>query len=83
MKWRIWLVEILLCGLLFGEAPDYRPRFDKSDAKGKVYVQVNPWFPLNKAPSHALGGPNTAWMHHEGVNIWGQGMKVCDEYGID
>lgn len=73
----------LICGIVLAEAPDFRPKFDKSDAKGKVYVQVNPWFPMNKAPIHELGGPNTAWMQHNGKYVWGQGMKVCDEYGID
>ena len=83
MNWRFLVVEVLLCGIVFCDAPDFRPKFDKSDVKGNVYVQVNPWFPMNKAPIHALGGPNTAWLHHEGKNLWGQGMKLCDEYGVN
>ena len=83
MKWRFLAIVVLLCGIVFGDAPDFRPKFDKSDVKGKVYIQVNPWFPMNKAPIHALGGPNTAWLHHVGENLWGQGMKLCDEYGVD
>ena len=63
-------------------APDFRPPFDKSDYKGTVGVQVNPWFPLNKAPSHALGGPNVPWKHYEGKNLWAQGMADLLPYGI-
>ena len=52
---------------------DMRPPFDKSDYKGTVAVQVNPWFPLNKPPKHALGGPNIAYMRDLD---WRKGMPL-------
>lgn len=76
-------VLVCICALqAFAAAPDFRPPFDKSDYKGTVGVQVNPWFPLNKAPSHALGGPNVPWKHYEGENLWAQGMVDLMPYGI-
>ena len=49
--------------------PDFRPPFDKSDYKGSVSVQANPWFPLNKPAQDAYGGPNRTWKHYEGANL--------------
>ncbi|MBR2440176.1 MAG: hypothetical protein IKB25_08290 [Lentisphaeria bacterium] len=62
---------------------DMRPKFDKSGAKGNVTSQANPWFPFNKERIHALGGPNYAHKAFVGKNIWGQGLKLMDEYGFD
>lgn len=76
---------LLFCAIFlsYAQAPDYRPAFDKSDAKGRVNIHANPWFPMNKQPMHDLGGPNTAWIHHTGENLWGQGVKLCEEYGVN
>ena len=63
-------------------APDFRPPFDKSDYKGSVSVQANPWFPLNKPAQNAYGGPNRTWKHYEGANLWAQGMKDIEPYGV-
>ena len=41
-------------------AQDYRPKFDKSGAKGYITTQANPWFPFAKERIHNLGGPNYA-----------------------
>ena len=62
---------------------DLRPAFDKSDYLGHVGIHVNPWFPLDKHPMHALGGPNTPWKRYEGEYIWAQGMRDLYEYGVD
>ena len=61
---------------------DHRPKFDKSDYCGTIGVQLNPWFPLNKPPLHGNGGPNRAWRHYEGKDIWAQGMRDLLPYGI-
>ena len=66
----------------FADAPDFRPAFDKSDYKGTVAIQANPWFPLYKPPMHALGGPNTAYLKPKTADWWGEGMKLCREYGV-
>ena len=80
---RMIFVLACICALqAFGGAPDFRPPFDKRDYKGTVGVQVNPWFPLNKAPSHALGGPNMAYLKPKTADWWGEGMKLCREYGV-
>ena len=75
-----WVAVSLVCATACGE--DYRPKFDKSDYRGSVGVHLNPWFPLNKAPVHALGGPNRTWKHYEGPNLWAQGMKDILPYGV-
>ena len=64
------------------DAPDFRPAFDKSDYKGNVAIQANPWFPLYKSPMHALGGPNMAYLKPKTADWWGEGMKLCREYGV-
>lgn len=74
----------LFSSLCLPAAPeDTRPPLNKTDHKKTVWAQVNPWFPMNKQPVHDYGGPNIAWIHHEGENIWGQGMKLCEKYGLD
>ena len=80
------LSAVFLLGLMpdaKGAAKDYRPKFDKSGAKGYVTSQANPWFPFNKERLHALGGPNYAHKEFTGKNIWGQGLKLMDQYGFD
>ena len=62
--------------------PDFRPPFDKGDYRGTVAIQANPWFPLYKPPMHALGGPNTAYLKPKTADWWGEGMKLCREYGV-
>ena len=74
---------LAVAGAAYAAAPDFRPPFDKSDYKGTVGVQVNPWFPLNKPPSHALGGPNVPWTRYGGKDLWAQGMQDLLAYGID
>ena len=74
---------LAVAGAACAAGPDFRPPFDKADYKGAVGVQVNPWFPLNKPPSHALGGPNVPWKHYEGKDLWAQGMQDLLAYGID
>lgn len=64
---------------LVGFAVDCRPPLDKSDYKGTVNVQLNPWFPLDKPAVHGLGGPNRAWLH--GLD-WESGMRQTAEYGV-
>ena len=64
------------------DAPDFRPPFDKGDYRGTVAIQANPWFPLYKPPMHALGGPNTAYLKPKTADWWGEGMKLCREYGV-
>ena len=63
-----------------GGAADFRPPLDKSDYRGYVAVQVNPWFPPSKPPKHALGGPN---MPYVGGSDWQKAMDLCAEYGIN
>ena len=80
------LSATLLLGMMpeANAAPkDCRPKFDKSDAIGNVTSQANPWFPFNKERLHALGGPNFAHKYFTGKNIWGQGLKLMDQYGFD
>ena len=80
------LSAVFLLGLMpdaKGAAKDYRPKFDKSEAKGYVTSLANPWFPFNKERLHALGGPNYAHKEFTGKNIWGQGLKLMDQYGFD
>ena len=60
------------CAAAFADAPDFRPAFDKSDYKGNVAIQANPWFPLYKPPMHALGGPNTAYLKPKTADWWGE-----------
>ena len=63
-------------------AADMRPPFDKSDYKGTVAVQVNPWFPLDKPAVDAYGGPNMPWIRFGG-DAWRRGMELCAEYGVN
>ena len=51
--------------------------------KGNITTQANPWFPFNKPRIHALGGPNYAMKEFTGNNIWGQGLKIMQDYGFD
>lgn len=83
MKMNVLLLLSAGFALAASCAEDFRPSFDKSDYKGRVGIQLNPWFPLNKPPIHALGGPNRAYVHHEGTDIWRQGMELCAEYGVN
>jgi len=62
-------------------APDFRPPFDKSDYRGNVSVQVNPWFPLDKPAADAYGGPNIPWIRFQD-DAWYRGMELCAEYGV-
>ncbi len=78
----VLLAACILCGSCFAAPPDFRPPFDKSDYKGTVAIQANPWFPLYKSPMHALGGPNTQYMKPKTADWWGEGMKLCREYGV-
>ena len=78
MRSIIIAAAVLSAAVATGE--DFRPPFDKSDYKGTVAVQVNPWFPLNKPPKHALGGPNVAYMRNLD---WRKGMELCAEYGVN
>jgi len=66
-------------------AQDLRPPFDKSDYKGRVGIQLNPWFPPKKMPIHGYGGPNRPYIHHEGGtwDVWRQAMELCAKYGVD
>ncbi|MBQ3343214.1 MAG: hypothetical protein IJG84_15050 [Kiritimatiellae bacterium] len=64
-------------------AEDWRPPFDKSDWLGRVNVQVNPWFGLDKQPLHAKGGPNAPWTRPSGVDPWEAGMALTERYGVD
>ena len=77
-----FLIGVALFACVASAAEDFRPKFDKSDYRGTVGVHVNPWFPLNKPPIHALGGPNRAWKHYEGKDIWAQGMRDILPYGV-
>ena len=79
-NWLLFAASVALTAS--AAAPDFRPKFDKSDYLGSVGVQVNPWFPLNKASQNAYGGPNRAWKHYEGDSIWAQGMADIAPYGI-
>ena len=74
------IVAAVLAVYAAANAEDMRPSFDKSDYKGTVAVQVNPWFPLNKPPKHALGGPNIAYRRDLD---WRKGMELCAEYGVN
>lgn len=68
---------------LYAKNADFRPKFDKKDVKGVVAAHVNPWFPFNKPRIHSLGGPNYAQKVFEGTNVWGQGFKLLENYGLD
>ncbi len=85
MKNLLFAALLLLGGSLAGaeKGRDLRPPFDKSGYKNLLTVQVNPWFPMNKERIHALGGPNYAYKQYTHENVWAQGMKVSEEYGID
>ena len=85
MKSAVLLSVIASISLLDGAETvrDQRPPLDKSDFRKTVWSQVNPWFPFNKQPVHDLGGPNVAYRQFTGKNIWGQGFKLLDEYGLD
>ena len=75
----ITAIPLILCS----EVKDYRKPLKKETHKKTVWAQVNPWFPMNKFPIHDYGGPNVSWIRHEGENIWGQGLKICEKYGLD
>ncbi|MBR2440174.1 MAG: LamG domain-containing protein [Lentisphaeria bacterium] len=65
-------------------AQDYRPKFDKSGAKGYITTQANPWFPFAKERIHNLGGPNYAmkdFFHTK--NSWVEGFKELEKLGLD
>ena len=79
----IFILAATLPLILFSEIKDYRRPLNKDNHKKTVWAQVNPWFPMNKAAVHDYGGPNIAWIRHEGENIWGQGLKLCEEYGLN
>ena len=85
MKSAVFLSVLASISLLNGAeiVRDQRPPLDKSDYPKIVWSQVNPWFPFNKQPVHDLGGPNVAYRQFTGKNIWGQGFKLLDEYGLD
>ncbi|MBO4649412.1 MAG: hypothetical protein J5806_14785 [Lentisphaeria bacterium] len=85
MKLAVFLSAVAAAVLLDGAEflRDQRPPLDKSSYRKTVWSQVNPWFPFNKQPVHDLGGPNIAFRQFTGKNIWGQGFKLLDEYGLD
>ena len=66
-------------------ANDFRPPFDKSDYVGHVGIHLNPWFPPNKAPIHAYGGPNVPYAQHPRAKkeAWRQALETCASYGVD
>ena len=82
-KYRYTALLAMLPLMLFSEIRDYRKPVKKENHKKTVWAQVNPWFPMNKAPVHDYGGPNISWIRHVGDNIWGQGLKLCEEYGLN
>ena len=81
MKSMTVAVALVSAWAVGARAEDYRPPFDKSDYKGTVAVQVNPWFPLDKPAADAYGGPNIPWVRvpHD---VWKNGMELCAQYGV-
>lgn len=80
ITWFSWLLLLSVAEA----APDFRPPFDKSDWKKTVSVQVNPWFGLDKPPTHAIkSGPNLPWVRPQHGDAWGEGMTLTKKYGID
>ena len=66
----------------FTTSPDFRPSFDKSDYKGTVAAQANPWFPINERPTFPYGGPNLTWKRYECRDAWANGMGDVLPYGL-
>lgn len=90
MVWRnnmrinlICFIFIMIYSLYAEDINDFRPPLDKKGYERTVWSQVNPWFPMNKARIHSYGGPNFSHKLFRGPDIWGQGMKVCDQYGLN
>ena len=72
----------LLVAAVSARGADWRPPFDKSDYVGNVVVQANPWFPLDKAPNLAYGGPDVNYMKPRTADWWKEGLELCGKYGI-
>ena len=79
---KIAVLAASLAAAVAANGEDFRPPFDKSDYKGTVAVQVNPWFPLDKPAADAYGGPNIPWIRF-GSDVWRNGMELCAEYGVN
>ena len=79
---KIAVLAAALAAAVAANGEDFRPPFDKSDYKGTVAVQVNPWFPLDKPAADAYGGPNIPWIRF-GNDVWRNGMELCAEYGVN
>ena len=79
---RMFCLAALAACFAVDAAEDLRPPFDKSDYKGTVAVQVNPWFPLNKSAADAGGGPNMPWIRFND-DAWLKGMELCAGYGVN
>ena len=56
---------------------------DKSGVAKTVWVQANPWFPVDMAPVYDLGGPNVPYEHFRGTNSWQRALETVGRYGID
>ena len=82
MRSKIIAVALAAAAAMAVNGEDMRPPFDKSDYKGTVAVQVNPWFPLDKPAADAYGGPNIPWIRF-GDDVWRRGMELCAEYGVN
>ncbi|MBQ9771882.1 MAG: hypothetical protein IJW23_08675, partial [Lentisphaeria bacterium] len=70
-------------------AKDMRPAFDKSNYRGTLWTQVNPWFPANKSRTlNPLGGPNYARKIYPGINevynkeAWKEAIRESQQYGM-
>ncbi len=82
MRSKIIAAALAAAAAMAVNGEDMRPPFDKSDYKGTVAVQVNPWFPLDKPAADAYGGPNIPWIRF-GDDVWRRGMELCAEYGVN
>ena len=69
--------------VVFSAARAERPPIEKTGEIGKLWVQANPWFPVDMAPVYDHGGPNVPYEHYQGTNSWLRCLQVLHEYGID
>lgn len=85
MKNAGFVLMVLVASWSVFAAEDFRPPFDKSDYKGRVGIQLNPWWPAQKDPVYGEGGPNVSYIHHTGTSaqVWRQAMELCARYGVD